>query len=266
MCGFDTRMAEITPSSRPELEDDLEPSLRSASLPRAGSESGARRPLRLIDPGTRASFPSHPPSDPRPLASRPGADATVYKPARVQLIAALLLLLVLVVVPLYLWRRPRAAVPEEAQTPTASVAASTVPVVDTKAPPDDRVRTRDGVTISDAKIIGCHDRGSKRTAPGACDRLPGVEAAIGKAILDSSSCIGPGSPPGAIAFTIDASYSRHKAPIHVTPGKEGTTMPARVVGGCIADVKKALSSVNLDTAHGHGRYEIEVDATYAGKR
>jgi hypothetical protein len=249
-------MAELTPSSRPDLDEEVEPSVRS---------TGARRPLRLIDPAVRASLPSHPPSDPRPLASRPGADASGDKPLRVQLIAALLLLLVLVVVPLYLWRRPRAAATEE--TTSASASAALVPApIETSAPPDPaKLHTKDGVTVSDAKVVGCHDRGSKHTAPGACDRVPGLESAIGKAILDASSCVPAGTPAGAIAFVIDASYSRHKSPIHVAHQKTGTTMPPHVVAACVAEVKRVLGTAALDSTHAHGKYDIEIDATYVAR-
>jgi hypothetical protein len=243
-------MAESTPPSRARLDDDL---------PRSS------RPLRLIDPGMRATQPSHPPSEPRPIAGRPGADASPDRPARVQLIAALLLLLVLVVVPLYLWRRPRAAATDEAK-PNASALAS-AQIAEPPAPTaDPKVHAKDGVTVSDAKVIGCHDQGSRRTAPGACDRLPSFESAFAKAILDSASCIPPGTPAGAIAFVADASYSRHKNPIHVKVGREGTTMHSKIAAACVADVRKALAATALDQAHGHSRYDVEIDATYASKR
>jgi hypothetical protein len=192
----------------------------------------------------------------------------------VQLIAALLLLLVLVVVPLYLWRRPRAvAVDEAANAANASAALSNQ--VSEPPPPEAKVHTKDGVTIGDAKIIGCHDRGSKRTAAGACDRVPGLEGALSKAILDAASCAtlaapsagaAAGTPAGSIAFVLDASYARHKSPVHVTAGRDGTTMPPKVVAACVAEVKKSLAAAPFDTTHAHGRYQIEVDATYAGKR
>ena len=182
-----------------------------------------------------------------------------------QLIAALLLLLVLVVVPLYLWRRPRAAATDDAK-PTAAALAS-AQIAEPPAPTaDPKVHTKDGVTVSDAKIIACHDPGSKRTAPGACDHLPSFEGALSKAILDSASCVPAGTPTGAIAFVVDASYSRHKNPIHVKAGREGTTMHTKIASACIADVRKALAATALDQAHGHSRYDIEVDATYASKR
>jgi hypothetical protein len=171
---------------------------------------------------------------------------------------------VLVVVPLYLWRRPRAAAIEEAANATASVAVAPNQV--NEPTPEARIHTRDGVTIGDAKIIGCHDRGSKRTAAGACDHVPGLESALSKAVLDAASCAPAGTPAGSIAFVVDASYGRHKSPMHVTSQRDGTTMPPKVVAACLAEVKKSLSAVAFDANHAHARYQIEVDATYAGKR
>ncbi len=273
-------MAESTPPSRASLDEDVAdepvaaPSVPDASRPSsrfrdaAPSDGSLRsRPLRLIDAPARASQPSlsgardaHPPSEPRPIPGRPGADAGPDRPARVQLIAALLLLLVLVVVPLYLWRRPRAASNDETK-PVASALVATATATASAEPP----RTKNGVTVGDAKVIGCHDRGSKRTPADQCDHLPAVEGAFSKAILDASSCVSQGTPAGEIAFVLDASYARHKSPMRVRHGREDTTLPAKAVAECVAEVRKSLASISLDGAHAHARYEIEIDATYGAK-
>ena len=260
-------MAESTPPSRADLDaDPPEPTNEAEDAP-APSRPSVRRPLRLIDaPAPRASQPSlsgtsrtgaHPPSEPRPIPGRPGADASPDRPARVQLIAALLLLLVLVVVPLYLWRRPRAASTDETKPPASALAPTPPPVASAEPSP----HTRNGVTVSDAKVIGCHDPGPKRTPADDCDHLPGFEAAVSKAILDAGGCV-PQGTTGEIAFVVDASYSRKHNPIRVRHHKDDTTLPVKVVAACIADVRKALASTSMDTSHAHARYEVEVDATY----
>jgi len=247
-------MADSTPPSRSRIDD-------SESSPVSSRE--ARRPLRLIDHPMRPSSPSHPPSEPRPIAGRPGADASPDRPARVQLIAALLLLLVLVVVPLYLWRRPRAAATEEAQKTAAALALASAQVEAPPAPPPDPiVHTKDGVTVADAKVVSCHDPGSRKTAPGACDRIPNFEAAIGKAVLDAAACVPAGTPVGSIGFRIDASYARHKNRVRVTIAHDRTTIAAKLAASCASDVKKALAAIELDQAHAHTRYELTLDATY----
>jgi hypothetical protein len=219
----------------------------------------------LID-APRASSPSlsgasHPPSEPRPIPGRPGADAGPDRPARVQLIAALLLLLVLVVVPLYLWRRPRAAQNEEPKPAPSALAATPTSTATAEPPP----HAKNGVTVADAKVIGCHDPGSKRTPSDQCDSLPSFAAAFSKAILDASSCAPQGTPAGEIAFVADASFGRHRAPVRIHHRREDTTMPAKVVSACVAEVRKSLASTSLDSTHAHARYEIEIDATYGAK-
>jgi len=252
-------MAESTPPSRAPLEEDERVENDSPSRP-SGRNS---RPLRLIDAPMRLSSPSHPPSEPRPIASRPGADAAPDRPARVQLIAALLLLLVLVVVPLYLWRRPRAATPDDSKAVASAAAPPVVLAATASAEPPPR--SRNGVTLGDAKIVGCHDPGPKHTAADQCDRLPGLEAAFAKAILDASSCVPPGTPGGTIAFLVDASYGRHHNPVRVRHRHDDTTLPGKAVTACVADVRRALAPSAMDATHAHSRYEIEIDATYAAK-
>lgn len=265
-------MSESTPPSRASVDDESSEPVDAPRAPDASEPSrpSARRPLRLIDTPMRTSQPSfsgigradaHPPSEPRPLPGRPGADAGPDRPARVQLIAALLLLLVLVVVPLYLWRRPRAATTDE----TKSAPSALAPVVTGTPTVEPPVHTKNGVTVSDAKVIGCHDPGSKRTPADQCDHLPGLEAAISKAILDASGCVPEGTPAGEIAFVVDASYARRHNPVRVRHHRDDTTLGSKAVAACVADVKKALASTSLDQAHAHARYDIEVDATYGAK-
>jgi hypothetical protein len=264
-------MPDSTPPSRSRLDPPRDIADDPAEDRPSARESQARRPLRLIDQGATPSRPSlasgsayGPPSEPRPIPGRPGADASPDRPARVQLIAALLLLLVLVVVPLYLWRRPRAAATEETAKNAAALALASAQVADTvaPAPTDTAAHVKDGVTISDTTIAGCHDTGSRRTAATACDRLPELEAAIGKAVLDNAACVAPGTPAATIAFKVDASYARHKSPIHVTYVRGRTTMASKIAASCAAEVKKSLAMIALDPTHAHARYELTIDATY----
>src|SRR6185437_12767885 len=108
---------------------------------------------------------SHPPSEPKPERPRAGESASidlgsVGRPARVQMIAALLLGLVLVAIPLYLWRRPRSLpeqAPDDAGTADASVdagAASELPVVK----PADAT----AVSLGAVHPVDCRD-GQKKT-------------------------------------------------------------------------------------------------------
>ena len=234
----------------------------------SGDEPRSSRPLRLVDERAREVMPSHPPSEPRPIAGRPGADGGPERPAaRVQLIVVLLLLLVLVVVPLYLWRRPRAASEEaDAAVATASAlpALAAAPVVAAGADPDAGVRSKDGVTLGETKVASCHDPGPRRTPTAECDRLAGFEGAFAKAILDNAACLPPNTAAGAITYVADVSYGRRHNPVRVTYAHEATSVPTKAAAACAVDVRKALSNVALDAKHAHARYQIEVAASYAG--
>lgn len=186
--------------------------------------------------------------------------------------AGLLLLLVLVVVPLYLWRRPR-IVPTEADDAATPASLASVPVLaaqgdaaalplsaDAEAP-----RTREGISVTEAKMLECHDPGPKHTPAGDCDRLPGFEHALAESILENAACAAGGGG-GDIVWIADASFQRKKAPIQLSAAKEGRTIKnPKVVATCLAAVKKTLANVQLDQLdkpHAHARYKLELTATY----
>lgn len=221
--------------------------------------------------------PSHPPSEPRPLATRPGADAGPEGPGRFQLIVVLLLILVLVTIPLYLCRRP-VAIPED-PAKLGDVDASTMTTVEIDGSPatasnpsaptstDAGVTVPAGMVLSEAHVLECHDPGSKRTAPKDCDRLPALEHAFAQAIADNAACVPPGSGGGSILYDLDASYQRKKQPVMLTLPHEGRTLKnAKAINACAAGVKKSLASVTpTDVAHAHSRYKIEIVATYEAR-
>src|SRR6478672_9671382 len=107
----------------------------------------------------RPPFPSSPPSQPSPYRylGRGGGE----RPVRLQIIIALVAGLILVAVPLYLWRRPR---PEPIPTADAAVSASgsvapasTIVAFDAGTPA--------GPTRSPFTTIKCENPGPGRTSP-----------------------------------------------------------------------------------------------------
>ncbi len=218
------------------------------------------------------------PSAPRTVARRGrGAPPPDAAGGRLQLAAVLALLGVLVAIPLYLWRRPR-AVPEEFSqateadaavelaAPVASGApAATAAEVDAGPPPPAPAPPLPaGLTLSEPRITECHDPGSKRTAARDCDHLPAFERALARAIADNASCV-PAGPGGAIAYSADVSYQRKRQPIMLSLPREGRTLKgARTAAACAAAVRKTLATVALeDATHAHSRYRVEILATYA---
>jgi hypothetical protein len=182
-------------------------------------------------------------------------------PARFQWIVAAVLVLVLVGVPLYLWRRPRSvADPVGAESAQADGgapdAASTVVVTEVDAGPS-------GVTLGDARILECHDPGTKHTPAEQCDHLPAFEKSLADAIQQGKDCVVPPAS-GTITYVADVSFSHKRTPIQISlPRDLRSIKSTKIVQGCSAAVKHTLSAVALDAVpHEHARYKIAVAATY----
>ena len=213
----------------------------------------------------RPSATSGPPSDPRPRASRPGFDAgpddASLRPARAQMIALLVLGFVLVAVPLYLWRRPR-ALPETdpALTAAPSDADAEAPAPQTNGS-GSATPAPNGVRLGDPQVLECHDPGPKHTPPEQCDRLPELEKALAQAVTGASGCVPRGSG-GAVVLVADVSYARKKKPVSVTAPAEGRTVKATVASACATAVGQAMQGTTLDAHHAHQRYKVRLVATW----
>ena len=212
-------------------------------------------------PAQSPSRASVPPSEPRSTsrASFSQLDVAADRPARLQMIVALLLGLVLVAIPLYLWRRPRAESIAASGTNDAGIdpnAAAAVPVT-----------TTDGdakPTLGEAKSILCQDPGPKKTAPEQCDHVVEVEKALAKAIEESASCAPKSEGGGTIQYVADVSFKR-KAIGVATPKDSRTMKSAKVVSACQSAVRSKLQALSLDNVnHVHARYKIAVTASYPG--
>jgi hypothetical protein len=189
------------------------------------------------------------------------------RPGRLQLGAALLLGLVLVASGLYMWRRPRST--EGQADDTAATAPSAM------ASPGDagailgafpaEAGAASGVAITEPRVLACQDRGSKRTAPDACDRLAPVEKALADAINQAATCVQSGtSNGGTIEYVADVSFSRHKVGVSL-PRAGRSVHDKKALRSCASAVRSALSGMALDGVdHQHARYKIAVTATYKG--
>ncbi len=161
---------------------------------------------------------------------------------------------VLVAVPLYLWRRPR-AVPVDANPTPANDLAAIADAGAEGAPPN-------AVRLSDAVVLECHDPGPKRTAPEQCGHLPNFEKSFAKAITDAASCVPATAGGGNLLYVADVSYGRAKTrSILLSLPKDGRTVKGRAAQ-CESAVEHGLKAVELDTEHGHSRYKIQITATY----
>src|SRR3954470_2139820 len=115
----------------------------------------------------RPPFPSSPPSQPSPYRylGRGGGE----RPVRLQIIIALVAGLILVAVPLYLWRRPR---PESIPTADAAVADAGAPIA-TASPivAFDAGPPGGGIQIGTFTTLKCEKAGPGKTPAERCDRV-----------------------------------------------------------------------------------------------
>jgi hypothetical protein len=208
--------------------------------------------------------PSHPPSDPHPALVR-GLFAVEERPMRVQLIAALVLGLVLVGTGLFLWRRPH--VPAEAQAAaeaaSASASAALAQAVITPGPSASAAPVGP-VALSEPRVVACHDRGSKKTAPDQCDHVAPVEKALEDAIRKAATCVPTDSTSGTIEYVADVSFSRHKVLLTLPRGGRSLS-DKKVLHACSSAIRSTMQDLSLDGIdHQHARYSIAVTATYRG--
>jgi hypothetical protein len=206
-----------------------------------------------------------PPSDPRPTRARSSGDGfpTADPPPRAQLIGAVVVGVALVASGVYLWRRPHGAVdPRAAAAPSASALA----VEDARAPEALLDAGGSGaVTLSEARVLACHDKGTRKTPAEQCDHVATVEQALEHAISQTASCSSSSNAGGTIEYVADVSFLRRKVKISL-PRSGRSLRDRRVVEACAVAVREAMDAVPLDSAdHEHSRYKISVTATYRGK-
>jgi len=207
-----------------------------------------------------ASRLSVPPSEPRSSrASIADLDAAVDRPARLQMIVALVLGLVLVAIPLYLWRRPRAesVIAARANTDAGLGNLQTITPPDA-APADDKV------TLGELHVLSCHDSGPKKTPPEQCDHVAEVEKAFAKAIEENAACVPKDAGGGTIQYVADVSFKKHGATVSVP--KDGRTFKNhKVATNCATVVKSRLAALPFESVtHAHARYKLAITATYPG--
>lgn len=239
---------------------DSSPDHRNARRP-SSSGDATQQTAPPSNVSLSASRTSVPPSEPRSTSrgSFSQLDMAADRPARLQMIVALILGLVLVAIPLYLWRRPRAesiaasGANDAGVDPASTGAAPPAPAPDESKP-----------TLGEVKSLLCQDPGPKKTTPEQCDHVAEVEKAFARAIEESASCVPKDAGGGTIQYVADVSFKR-KA-LNVAAPKDGRTMKnAKVVAACQSAVKGKLQALGLDAIqHAHARYKIAITASYAG--
>jgi len=193
-----------------------------------------------------------PPSKPGPRRrSGPGG---LSKPIRVERVFALLAGVVLLVVPLYFWRKPKGIEGKE-QQPVAANEASLV--LDSKqAPPEPPSRAR----LGEVRIVRCGDGPRAKLPEDRCDRLPFFENALLEAIKKNDACAPSSGAEATVSFVLSIDFQQEK--VHLWPGRSGSLRRPQA-NDLLRCVQRDITVPDWSAiAHRHRFYEISVLATY----
>jgi hypothetical protein len=173
------------------------------------------------------------------------------------MILGLVVGLVLVAVPLYLWRRPEQADPlDPADSANAASAA------DASAPYVPLVDASVGVNVKLApfRTIRCTDPGPGKTAPERCDHITFFEDALSSAIRENSLCAPETKTGATISVVMDIDFRRKKLKIY--RGKS-SSLPASRTKELFQCIKRAIPTPEWGSIpHQHARYVVNTKATY----
>lgn len=206
---------------------------------------------------TRPSFPA--PSEPSLRRLGVGNGTAADRPLRAQLVVALVALLILIAVPLYLWRRPTGT--ENVAAPSASSSAAVLASVLA-------VQARLEAGVADERVkLGAVQKVRCSQSPGAkgeegplCDQLPFFEDALAKAIRKNVTCAPHVDSGGTINYVLKIDFS--KRTVGVFPGASGSWKgpQAKNAAKC---VKRSLPAVSWEAIqHRHRFYMIAIMASY----
>lgn len=201
-------------------------------------------------------YPSMPPSRPSPYRQLGSGG---QHPVRVQMIVALVAGLVLVAVPLYLWRRPE----------PGGATEEVVEVVDGGAPVDgapaygmvtDAGALNPRVKLSPFKTIRCTDPGPGKTPPERCDRITFFEDALSRAVRENVQCA-PSTKEGAsVSIVMEMDFRKKTQKIY--RGKS-STLKSTQTKELFQCLQRAMPTPEwASIPHQHAEYVVNLTATY----
>jgi len=175
------------------------------------------------------------------------------------MILGLVVGLVLVAVPLYLWRRPDPSTAAETGgggegggSATIDGSESYIPLVDASVAPE--------VKLSPFKTIRCVDPGPGKTPPERCDHITFFEDGLTRSIRENSLCAPETTTGATVSFVMDVDFRRKKVKIY--RGKS-STVPSSRTKELFTCIKRAMPTPEWSTIpHQHARYVVNTKATY----
>jgi hypothetical protein len=172
---------------------------------------------------------------------------------------ALVALLVLIAVPLYLWRRPTGT--ENVATPSASSSAALLASVLAQQARLDAGAKDERVKLGAVQKVRCSASPAGKGEEGPlCDQLPFFEEALATAIRENVACAPKVNSAGTINYVLKIDFS--KKSIGVFPGASGTWKgpQAKKAAKC---VKRSLPAVEWGAIqHRYRFYMIAIMASY----
>ena len=204
----------------------------------------------------RPPFPSSPPSQPSPYRylGRGGGE----RPVRLQIIIALVAGLILVAVPLYLWRRPR---PESIPSADAAMvdagaldagAASLIVAFD--------AGPAGGITVSPPTTIRCENPGPGTPPPERCDHVTFFEDSLARTLRDNVACAPASKASFTVSFVMETDFRQKK--LNLFAGKSSSLKRAKAQQ-LLRCIRKAMPTPDWATIpHQYARYKVNVLATY----
>src|SRR6202012_682965 len=149
-----------------------------------------------------------------------------------QLVIALVAGLILVAVPLYLWRRPR---PESIPSADAALARAGAPAPATTVVAFDAGVT--GISLSPFSTIRCENPGPGKTPPERCDHVTTFEDALSRAVRESASCAPASKSQYTVSFVMESDFRRKKVQLFAGKSSSIKREKARELLRC---VKRAM--------------------------
>jgi len=185
------------------------------------------------------------------------------RPLRAQLVVALVAGLVLIAVPLYLWRRPSGTEHAAGDAGAAAVSAALAMEAGTiSSTPLDAGKLDERVKLAVPQRVRCSaGPGATGQEGSLCDNLGPLEQALSRAVLENVGCAPRGPKEGTINYVLTVDFAQRQ--LHVFPGASGSWKgpQARRATQC---VKRALAAPGWETLkHQYRYYQIAVLATYA---
>ncbi len=201
----------------------------------------------------RPPFTSSPPSQPSPYRylGRGGSE----RPVKLQIIIALVAGLILVAVPLYLWRRPR---PEPIPSADAAVADAGASAPASPIVAFDAGTT--GLSLSPFTTIRCESPGPGKTPPERCDHVTTFEDALSRAVRECANQAPASKAQYTVSYVMESDFRRKKLQLFAGKSSSIKREKAKELFRC---AKQRMPSPDWSAIpHQYTRYKVSLVVTY----